>query len=473
MSVRAGSEPRNMTTKLLGCQTDDGSEAKRIDVAVDQVALTSPKEPELLASLATLERSPELDLVVAYDPFGVRDRQAYRPEADWQESLRRLGILRGRPGIGFPSSVHLERFGAPGRILVTDDPRMALLGGIGVLPLITTTARVLETITTGRFPWTLPRVVQILLSGRLNATVSARDVCLELLRRGLKAQIQALSSSSKAEVVLEFTGTGLRGLTVHERAMLCSIAPDVGAAAAITGSDEKTELYLRDQRRSKAQRQLTPDAGCACDEVVRVELGSIEPLVQMPDGQICSLSEREYPAVHEVILGGEVSGTLRDMLCAAQWFKSKRAHLEIDLVIVPATRQTLEAMVADGTLSQLLSAGARLLPPDPRLFDGEWQSLANGTNSLRSFTQTSTVHSSVLPWALASVETLCQTAISGRMQDPRLLRRSTKVTCPRELPIDDTWLFERKPSVAPPPMPAKEPKAKKDAVQDWLDASAS
>jgi aconitate hydratase len=461
-----------MTEKLLGCRFEELTDSARVSVTADHVVLSGlgAMRPNALEGI---ERAPGTDIAVAYEPSCIRGDERSLSQPEWVDALRRLGILRGRPGIGFASSVHLERFGAPGRILVGDDPRLALLGGVGMLPLVLSTEKVLQILGGDTQSVCPPRILQILLSGKLSPSVAARDVALCLLRMNLRERVGALAEAGGVPVVLEFTGPGLRGLSVQERALLCSLAPEVGAWSAVAGSDEKTELYLRDQRRSKAHRQLSPDAGAGCSEVLRLELGGVEPLVQLADGTIAALGERDFPPVREIVLGGEVSGTLRDLLSAAQWFKSKRAQQDIDLVLVPATRQTLEALTADGTLSLLLSAGTRLLPPDARWLTGEWQPPPSSGQSLRSFTRDAgNVHGSAA-WAVASTETLCQTAIAGRMQDPRLLRRATKVPCPRELPIDDTWLFDRKPSILPPPMPKEPQIAEESAEREWLEAPAS
>jgi aconitate hydratase len=461
-----------MTEKLLGCRFEELAESARVSVCADQVVLSGlgTRSPE---ALEDLERAPGIDLAIAYEPYCLRSDERSLSDPQWADALRRLGVLRGRPGIGFPSSVHLERFGAPGRTLVGDDPRLVLLGGTGMLPVVVSTEQALRILGGEPLTFPTPRVLQILLSGKLNPSVAARDVALSLLRTNLRERTESLAQTSGCPVVLEFTGPGLRSLSVQERALLCSLAPEVGAWSAVAGSDEKTELYLRDQRRSKAHRQLSPDAGAGCADVIRLELGGIEPLVQLADGTIAALGEREFPQVREIVLGGEVSGTLRDVLSAAQWFKSKRAHQDIELVLVPATRQTLEAMTTDGTLALLLSAGARLLPPDARWFTAEWQPPPNTGQSLRSFTRDPRVSRSSTAWAVASTETLCQAAIAGRLQDPRLLRRATKVPCPRELPIDDTWLFDRKPSLLPPPLP-REPQTVSDTPEgEWLEAPAS
>jgi aconitate hydratase len=460
-----------MVEKLLDGHCDAPAQGNCI--VVDQVAITNAETPEVEVALAGLERHKNIDLAIAYEPPSVRGPNGSMARPALQDALRRLGILRGRPGIGFPGAVHLERFGAPGRVLVTDDSRMTLLGGLGVLAIPTSSAQVVGAIASGSHPFGCPKVIQILLAGRLNPTVSARDVYLELLRQKLDATVRAVGASGDP-VILEFSGPGLRALSVHERALLCSLAPDVGACSALACSDEKTELFLRDQRRSKAHRLLTPDAGSTCAEVVRVELAAIEPQLRLADGSIVLACDRDASPVHEVVLGGDVSGTLRDMLCAAQWFKAKRAHLDVDLLIVPATRQTLEAMVMTGTLGQLLSAGGRLHVPDPRFLDGTWQPPSADTHSLRSFTAAPPANGTCPSWTLASVETLCHTAINGRIQDPRLLRRTTKVSCPRELPIDDCWLVDRKavptPSSLPPP--ARATASRRDEAWDKLPASA-
>lgn len=464
MSLRAGFVPRNMVEKLLDGHS--GSPLHGGSLAVDQAALTDAASTEVQASLAVLERHQGIDLAITYEASSVRGPKAPYTDPKLQDALRRLGILRGRPGIGFPGAVHLERFGAPGRILVTDDPRMTLLGGLGVLAIPTSSKRVVAAIGCGAHPFGAPKVIQILLSGRLNAAVSARDVFLELLRLKLDSTVRAVGASG-APVILEFSGPGLRTFSVQERALLCSIAPDVGACSALACSDEKTELFLRDQRRSKAHRLLCPDAGSTCAEVVRVELAAIEPLLMLPDGSIVLACDRDPSPVHEIVLGGDVSGTLRDMLCAAQWFKAKRAHLDVDLLIVPATRQTLEAMVASGTLTQLLSAGGRLQVPDPRLLDGTWQPSTADVRSLRSFTCNEPKGALGTSWSLASVETLCHAAVSGRIQDPRLLRRATKVSCPRELPIDDCWLVDRKAVASQSSLPPAARTQKARSVEAW------
>ena len=75
---------------------------------------------------------------------------------------------------------------------------------------------------------------------------------------------------------LDLTETALR-----EWVQRADVDAGKGPAGALT-SDERTEVFLRDQRRSKAHRALVPDAGAPCDEVMNVDLGAVDPLRHKP-----------------------------------------------------------------------------------------------------------------------------------------------------------------------------------------------
>jgi len=454
MRPRAGNDPRNMTVKLLSGRDGPEPDDETISLAVDQIAVTLPTLRGFGTALSTLERSTSIDLAVAYDPYCIRNAGAALDDNQLNFDLKRLGFARGRPGIGCPAAVHLERCAAPARVVVVDSPQMTMLGGLGMLTIVASAQQLVESIATGRLDWQTPEIIQIILSGRLTAAVVARDVSLELVRLGLRELVQSVIAARQAQVVLEFTGPGTRGLSVSERAMLCSMAPSVGAAAAIAACDEKTELFLRDQRRSKANRQLSPDPGAPCAEVLCLDLSTVVPLVALHAQGIVPVAEVAGSPIREVIIGGECSATLRDLLTAAAWFKTKRTAADVDVMIVPATRQVFECIANNGTLTQLLSVGVRLLEPDARLLEGHWHPPPCDGISLRSFAQSGNAATGPINWALGSVDTLSMSAIAGTLQDPRATRKSQRVTSPRQLPIDDSLLFDRRPAnsttLAPP-----------------------
>jgi aconitate hydratase len=226
--------------------------------------------------------------------------------------------------------------------------------------------------------------------------------------------------------------------------VLAALAPQLGASAAVFVSDEKTEVYLRDQRRSKAHRGLLPDPGAPCDDVISVDLSAVDPLVLDEDGVVKPVRELAGKPVSQVILGGDSGASLRDLLAAAALLKSKRVPPKLDLLVAPPSRQALEVLAQSGALVDLVATGARLLEPDPRLVTGELYPPPNdGGVSLRTFDPEPSFPASAQRFVVASAETLAFSVATGTVGDPRSFKRPVRVTVPRTLPTDDVLIVRK------------------------------
>jgi len=240
----------------------------------------------------------------------------------------------------------------------------------------------------------------------------------------------------QAPVVIEFAGPSARLLSVSERAVLAGLAPQLGAAGALFVSDERTEVFLRDQRRSKAHRALVPDAGAPCDEVVNVDLGAVDPLYMDETGAVKSVRDLSGKPVTQVLLGGDSGCTLRDLFAAAALLKSKRVPSRVEFLLAVPSRQMLEVLSSSGALTDLIATGARLVEPDARVMTGELYPPAPGGISARTHDLEPGANIPK-PVAVASAETLAYAVATGEMGDPRSFKRPVRVTIPRALPTDD------------------------------------
>jgi aconitate hydratase len=443
-----------MPQKILAGRCADAQlRGDLVDVKVDQVILSrAPTRAFVEATALGLKKTP-VELAVAYDGTCVTDAStnallADRAPESVAPEMAQAGILIARPGIGFPAPVHLERFGSPARLAVTDDPRLAALGGAGMLVYVVSAGQLGQALTLGSVSIRPPRSVQILLSGRTRPFVCARDVALELLRRGLGEVIERIEAQSHAPVVLEFGGPSARLLSVAERAVLCSVAPALGASAALFVSDEKTEVFLRDQRRSKAHRTLVPDPGAPCEEVISVDLAAVDPLICDESGQVRPVRELAGKPVSQVILGGDTGATLRDMLAAAMLLKSKRVPPRLDFIVAPPSRQVLEVLGQAGALVDLIATGARIIEPDRRVVSGEIYATGPGQLSLRT-SDAEPRASDSRAFIVASAETLAYAVATGNVGDPRSFKRPVRVTVPRALPTDDVLILRERRQDAP------------------------
>jgi aconitate hydratase len=224
--------------------------------------------------------------------------------------------------------------------------------------------------------------------------------------------------------------------------VLSALAPSLGASAAVFVSDEKTEVYLRDQRRSKAHRSLIPDPGAPCDDVISVDLSAVDPLVMDEAGEVRPVRELAGKTVNQVILGGDSGATLRDLLAAAALLKSKRVPPRLELLLAPPSRQSLEVLAQSGALVDLIATGARLLEPDPRLVSGELYPPPPGGVSLRTFDPEPALRDAP-GFVVASAETLAYAVATGSIGDPRSFKRPVRITVPRLLPTDDVLIVRK------------------------------
>ncbi|WP_437581353.1 aconitase family protein [Sorangium sp. So ce887] len=455
---------------LAGRATDPQLRGDLVQVKVDQVILSRAPSRALAEAIATGMKKTPVEVAVAYDGTCVADASSL---ADTDEGsphsvspeFPTYNIPIARPGIGFPAPVHLERFAAPARLALTDDPRLATVGGIGMLSLVVSPSQLGQALATGSAWLRPPRSVQIHLSGRVRPFVCARDVALELLRRNLDEVVRRIEGEHHAPVILEFAGPSARLLSVGDRAVLCGIAPQVGAAAALFVSDEKTEVFLRDQRRSKAHRALVPDPGAPCEEVVSIDLGTVDPLLMDEEGVVRPVRDLAGKPVAQVVLGGDSGVTLRDMLAAALLLKSKRVPSRLDLLVAPPSRQVLEVLAQSGALVDLVATGARIIEPDRRVVTSEIYPPPPGGLSLRTADPEPRI-AGAPSFVVASAETLAYAVATGSVGDPRSFKRPVRVTVPRALPTDDVLILRdkkgeqvstKKPPAAPAAVPWKGP----------------
>jgi aconitate hydratase len=436
-----------MTQKILAGRADDPNlSGDLVRVKVDQVVLSrEPSRPLIEAAALGMKRCA-VELAVGYETRCVTAAAAPDPESAALERVSRAalaaGVLLARPGIGYPAAVHLERFGSPARLALTDDPRLASAGGAGMLPLVVSPGQLADALVHGSAWVRNPRSVQVLLSGRMRPFVCVRDIALELIRRGLGDVVRRIDDEHAAPVVIEFAGASARLLSVADRAVLCALAPQLGAAAALFVSDEKTEVYLRDQRRSKAHRGLVPDPGAPCDDAISVDLSAVDPLLLDEDGVVKPVRELAGKSVNQAILGGDSGASLRDLLAAAALLKSKRVPPTLEFLLSPPSRQALEVLAQSGALVDLIATGARLIEPDLRVVTGDLYPPSEGGVSLRTFDpepRPAPSRGSVV----GSAETLAYAVATGEVGDPRSFKRPVRVTVPRTLPTDDVLIVRK------------------------------
>ncbi len=349
---------------------------------------------------------------------------------------KKHGLFFSRPGNGICHQVHLERFGIPGKTLIGSDSHTPTGGGLGMLAIGAGGLDVAVAMGGGAYYITCPKIVNVKLSGKLRPWVAAKDVILEVLRR--------LSVKGGVGKVIEYTGEGVRTLTVPERATITNMGAELGATSSVFPSDEMTKAFLRAQQREQDWTPLSADPDAVYDEVVEIDLSKLEPLAACPHSpdNVKSVSEIGKLKIDQVCIGSCTNSSLLDMMKVAHILKGKTVHPDVSLAIAPGSKQVLNMIAANGALGDMIDAGARILESACGPCIGMGQSPNSGGISLRTFNRNFEGRSGTKDGQiyLVSPETAAASALTGYLTDPRSIGEMPAFRLPDVFTVNDNMV---------------------------------
>ncbi|MBR3418979.1 MAG: aconitate hydratase [Oscillospiraceae bacterium] len=349
---------------------------------------------------------------------------------------KKHGLYFSRPGNGICHQVHLERFGIPGKTLIGSDSHTPTGGGLGMLAIGAGGLDVAVAMGGGAYYITCPKVVNVKLTGKLSPWVAAKDVILEVLRR--------MSVKGGVGKVIEYTGEGVKTLTVPERATITNMGAELGATTSVFPSDEMTRAFLKAQQREEVWIPLCADEDAVYDEVIEIDLSKLEPLAACPHSpdNVKSMSEIGRLKIDQVCIGSCTNSSLLDMMKVAYILKGKTVHPDVSLAIAPGSKQVLNMLAANGCLSDMIDAGARILESACGPCIGMGQSPNSAGISLRTFNRNFEGRSGTKDGQiyLVSPETAAASALTGYLTDPRTLGDMPEFKLPDVFTINDNMV---------------------------------
>jgi aconitate hydratase len=273
------------------------------------------------------------------------------------------------------------------------------------------------------FETAMPEIFGIKLVGKLPDWVSAKDVILEMLRRhGVSGGIGK---------IIEYYGPGLADLTAMDRHVIANMGAELGATTTVFPSDHEVKRFLESEGRGADWAELTADSDCAYGFHDEIDLSTLVPLIAKPSspGNVVPVSEVEGEDIYQVYIGSSANPGWRDFAVVSDIVRGKVVPPTVSFDINPSSRQTLEALIADGRLGAMVAAGARIHQAGCNGCIGMGQAPATGQNSLRTVPRnfpgrSGTREDSVF---LCSPETAAASALTGKITDPR----SLDMPCPQ------------------------------------------
>ncbi len=353
-----------------------------------------------------------------------------------QSVAKKRGLRFSRPGNGICHQVHLERFGIPGKTLIGSDSHTPTGGGIGMLAMGAGGLDVAVAMGGGAYYITMPKMVRVNLTGKLQPWVAAKDIILKVL--------QIMSVKGGVGKIVEYGGEGVKTLSVPERATITNMGAELGATTSIFPSDDITRAFLKAQGREKDWIELSADDDAVYDEIIDIDLNELVPLAAMPHMPDNVKSCREIGKIHidQVCIGSCTNSSLMDMLKVAAILKGKTVCPSVSLSIAPGSKQVLNMLALDGALSDMIDAGARILESACGPCIGMGQSPNSKGVSLRTFNRNFEGRSGTADAGiyLVSPEVAAASALTGVLTDPRELGEMPEIEMPDVFIINDNMI---------------------------------
>ena len=353
-----------------------------------------------------------------------------------QSVAKKRGLLFSKPGNGICHQLHLERFGKPGKTLIGSDSHTPTGGGIGMLAIGAGGLDVAVAMGGGTYYTTMPKMTLVRLSGKLSPWVGAKDVILEVLR--------IMSVKGGVGKIIEYGGEGVKTLSVPERATITNMGAELGATTSVFPSDEITKAFLKAQNREEDWTELKSDEDAVYDEIIDIDLSKLAPMAAMPHmpDNVKTVEEIGNIEISQVCIGSCTNSSLLDLLKVAAILKGKKVAPNVSLAISPGSMQVLNMLSLNGALSDILSAGARLLECSCGPCIGMGQSPQSQGVSLRTFNRNFEGRSGTADAGiyLVSPEVAAASAITGYLTDPRTLGEMPEISMPERFIINDNMI---------------------------------
>ncbi len=233
-----------------------------------------------------------------------------------KHSIRLHGELPDGSGSeGICHSIMAERYAEPGQVVIGTDSHTPHAGALGCLAFGVGTTDIANAWITGDVRVTVPPTLRILLNGRLNPGVAAKDLVLHLLALPFIREGKAIGH------VVEYQGETIRHLNTDERATLTNMAAEIGGFTGLVAPDEETIRFIRERRGVALQLEdwMCGDADAEYAHTIEVDCAALGPMLARPGdpGNGVALADiKEDVAINIAYLGSCTGGKREDIKAA-------------------------------------------------------------------------------------------------------------------------------------------------------------
>jgi aconitate hydratase len=297
----------------------------------------------------------------------------------------KYGVGFWKPGSGIIHQIILENYAFPGLLMIGTDSHTPNGGGLGGLCIGVGGADAVDVMAD--IPWELkcPKVIGVHLTGKISGWTSPKDVILKV------ADILTVKGGTGA--IIEYHGKGVDSISCTGMATICNMGAEIGATTSLFPFNSRMADYLKSTGREGIaaeakkyhEKLLTADKGCKYDEVIEINLDTLEPHVNGPftpdlAHPISKLGENSkkngYPMDIKVgLIGSCTNSSYEDMGRCASIAKNALKHgikSKIPFNVTPGSEQIRATIERDGIAETFREFGSTVLANACGPCIGQW-----------------------------------------------------------------------------------------------------
>ncbi len=302
-----------------------------------------------------------------------------------------------------------------GDCVIGADSHTCTYGALGAFSTGVGSTDMAAGMVTGKAWFKVPSAIKVVITGKKAPYISGKDIVLHLIGRiGVDG---ALYKS------LEFTGDGIKELSMDDRLCIANMAIECGAKNGIFPVDDVTLAYVNG-RSEREYKIYKADDDAEYDSVVEIDISTLKPTVACPHlpENTKTVDELGKIEIDQVVIGSCTNGRMEDMRTAAEILKGKKVAKGVRCIVIPATQSIYLQCIKEGLAEIFVEAGAIVSTPTcgPCL-GGHMGILAAGekavSTSNRNFVGRMGHTKSEI--YLASPAVAAASAVAGYIADPR------------------------------------------------------
>lgn len=243
-----------------------------------------------------------------------------------------------------------------GDCIIGADSHTCTYGALGAFSTGVGSTDMAAGMVTGKAWFKVPAAIKFVLTGKMKKWVSGKDVILHII--GKIGVDGALYKS------MEFTGEGVKNLTMDDRFTIANMAIEAGAKNGIFPVDELTLAYIKEHS-TKPYKVYEADENAVYDETIEINLSELEPIVAFPHlpENTRTIGETGDIKIDQVVIGSCTNGRISDIRVAAEVMKGRKIAPGMRVIVIPATQEVYLTSLKEGLITTFVEAGCIVSTP--------------------------------------------------------------------------------------------------------------